>query len=93
MHCEYSLEASHCDTSNEYIRIVFLWRNKKTVPLELCLGLKLYLTLSTLGNIFSRQHTEFFFLFLLEKKFLCFMQIFSIGDNLHEMSNPVFWEK
>ena len=21
------------------------------------------------------------------------MQIISIGDNLHEMSNPVFWEK
>ena len=21
------------------------------------------------------------------------MQILSIGDNLHEMSNPVFWEK
>ena len=21
------------------------------------------------------------------------MQIFSIGENLHEMSNPVFWEK
>ena len=21
------------------------------------------------------------------------MQIVSIGDNLHEMSNPVFWEK
>ena len=22
-----------------------------------------------------------------------FMHIVSIGDNLHEMSNPVFWEK
>ena len=21
------------------------------------------------------------------------MQIVSVGDNLHEMSNPVFWEK
>ena len=21
------------------------------------------------------------------------MQIFSLGDNSHEMSNPVFWEK
>ena len=21
------------------------------------------------------------------------MQIVSIGDNLHEMSNPIFWEK
>ena len=24
---------------------------------------------------------------------LTFMQIVPIGDNMHEMSNPVFWEK
>ena len=39
------------------------------------------LTLSTLGKIFSRQHIEIFSYFSCN------------GDNLHKMSNPVFWEK
>ena len=34
-----------------------------------------------------------FFLFFPENKIWHFMQIVSLGDNLHEMSNPVFWEK
>ena len=34
----------------------------------------------------------FFFLFFPDKRILHFMQIVSNGDNLHEMSNPVFWE-
>ena len=28
-----------------------------------------------------------------ENRFWQCMQIFSSGDNLHEMSNPIFWEK
>ena len=32
-----------------------------------------------------------FFLFFSRKQVLTFMQIVSIGDNLHEMSKPVFW--
>ena len=52
-----------------------------------------YLTLSTLGKIFSRRHFEIFFLFFSENRIWHFMQIVSYGDNLHEMSNPVFWEK
>ena len=51
------------------------------------------LTLSTLGKIFSRRHFEIFFLFFPENRIWHFMQIVSLGDNLHEMSNPVFWEK
>ena len=51
------------------------------------------LTLSTLGKIFSRRHFEIFFLFFSENRIWHFMQIVSLGDNLHEMSNPVFWEK
>ena len=48
------------------------------------------LRLSTLGKIFSRRHFEIFFLiFFPENRFWHFMQIVSIGDNLHEMSNPV----
>ena len=33
-----------------------------------------------------------FFLFLQENRIWYFMQNVSNGDNLHEMSNPVFWE-
>ena len=39
------------------------------------------------------MHIEIFYLFLPENRFSHFMQIVSSGDNLHEMSNPVFWEK
>ena len=35
----------------------------------------------------------FFFFFLPENRICQFMQIVSIGDNLHEMSKPVFWGK
>ena len=47
------------------------------------------LKLSTLGKIFTRQHFEiFFFFFFPENRIWHF-----IGDNLHDMFNPVFWEK
>ena len=59
-------------------------------------SLFLLLTLIMLGKIFSRQHTEIFvFVFCPENRFRHFMQIVSNGDNLNEMSNPVFckgWE-
>ena len=46
-------------------------------------------TLSMLGKIFSRRH-----LFFPENKLRHGMQVcVSFGDNLHEMSKPVFWEK
>ena len=35
----------------------------------------------------------FFLLVFLENRIWYFMQIVFIGDNLHEMSKPVFWEK
>ena len=34
-----------------------------------------------------------FFLFFPENRIWYFMQIVSNGDNLHEMSKPVFWEE
>ena len=43
------------------------------------------LTLNTLGNIFSRRHLKYFSYFFPENRIWHFMQ-------LHEMSNPVFWE-
>ena len=33
------------------------------------------------------------FLFLPENMLWHFMQIVSLGDNLHVMSEPIFWEK
>ena len=42
-----------------------------------------------LGKIVSRRHIEIFFLFFPENRIWHFMQIVSIGDNLHEMSNSV----
>ena len=44
-----------------------------------------YVRLITLAKIFSRRHIEICFLFLPGKQDLTFN-----GDNLHEMSNPVF---
>ena len=46
-----------------------------------------YLTLSTQGKIFSRQHFEIFLLFFTENKIWHFMQI--VSNNLYEVSNPV----
>ena len=34
-----------------------------------------------------------FFLFFLENRIWHFVQIVSLGDNLHEVSDPVFTEK
>ena len=34
-----------------------------------------------------------FFLFFLENRIWNFMQIVSKGHNLHEISNPIFYEK
>ena len=48
------------------------------------------LTLSMLGKNFSRQHFEIFYLFFPENRLWHFMQIVSLGDNLLEMSMPVF---
>ena len=55
--------------------------------------LKVYpvsLTLCMLGKNFSRRHFEIFFLFFLENRTCHFMQIVSLGDNLHEESDPIF---
>ena len=46
-----------------------------------------------LGKIFSGRHIEIFFLIFPENRTWHFMQIVSIGDKLHEMSNLVFLEK
>ena len=49
--------------------------------------------LSMLGKIFNRQDFEIFFIIFPRKQALTFYANVSNGDNLLEMSNPVFWEK
>ena len=51
------------------------------------------LMLSTQSKIFSRRPIEIFFLFFPENRSWHFMQIVFTGDNLHEMSKPVFCEE
>ena len=52
-----------------------------------------YLMLSILSKNFNRQHFEIFFLFFPENRLQHFMQIVSLGDNLHEILRPIFCEK
>ena len=53
----------------------------------------LILTFATLLANAADDKMVIFFLFFSENKIWHFIQIVSIGDNLHEMSKPVFWEK
>ena len=51
------------------------------------------LVCSMLGKSFSRWHFEIFILFFPENRLWHFIQIVSFGNNLHKMSEPIFWEK
>ena len=42
-----------------------------------------------LGKNFSSQHFEIFFLYFLKDRIWYFMQIVSLGDNLHEALDPI----
>ena len=44
-------------------------------------------------HFFSRWQIDVIFLFFRENRIWQFMQIVSLGDNLHELSIPVFSEK
>ena len=52
-----------------------------------------YLTFTTLWAFSANGKLMIFLLFFQENRIWHFMQIVSWGDNLHEMSNPVLWEK
>ena len=66
---------------------MFSWNNKKD---QVQTG---SLTFTTLWAFSADDKMMLFFLFFPENRIWHFMQIVSLGDNLHEMSNPVFWEK
>ena len=44
------------------------------------------------GNNLSIWYLIIYFLIFPENRLWHFMQIVSLGDNLHEMSEPVFWK-
>ena len=52
------------------------------------------LTLDARGQHLSGRHIEIFFsyFFFPENRFWLVMQVVSITENLHEMSNPVVWK-
>ena len=54
----------------------------------------IHLKLSTLDKKFSRRHFEIFFFFFPRKQILTFYAncFLSCGDNLHKMSNPIYWK-
>ena len=58
--------------------------------LELCLGAYHF---ACWVKISANNILKHFFLFFLENGIWHFMQIVSLGDNLHEVSNLIFWEK
>ena len=51
------------------------------------------LTFTTLWANSADNKLTIFFLIFPENRIWNFIQIVSIGDNLHEMSKSVFWEK
>ena len=53
----------------------------------------IHLAFTTLWAFSADGQLMIFFLFFPENRIWHFMQIVSWGDNLHEMSNPVFWGK
>ena len=58
---------------------------------EMCTSVALML--SMLGKSFSRRHLNIFFLILPRKISWKFIHIVSFGNNLHEMSKSILWEK
>ena len=67
-------------------RVVWSGSTLFAIPLSI-------LTFTTLWAFSADDKMMLFFLFFPENRIWHFMQIVSLGDNLHEMSNPVFWEK
>ena len=72
------------DISHE-ISTYFLW--KKKIRMSSATNFNFYPSNSADDTLMI------FFIFFLENRIWRFMQIVSIGDNLHQMSKPAFWEK
>ena len=82
------------DNLHEMSKSTF-WENKKKYISEcgLLQFLLSMLNINMLMTKFSDSYKKIFFLFFLGNKSSQFMSIISNGDNLHEMSNPIYWNK
>ena len=77
-------------SANSALEVQFVCTIKTTFDMTRLNMRYLYLTLSSLDKIFSRQHIEIFFLIFQTGHF---MQIHSLGDSLLEVLNHIFKEK
>ena len=90
--CDFIRYSCHPNTTHNDMLSESFYIQNENINWAVLKNSKLILTLSTLGKICSRRHTEILFLLFPENKIWHFIQIFSNEDNLHEISNPVFWE-
>ena len=65
----------------------------KLSSMMVCLDSKPLLTFTSLFANSANNKLIIFFLFFPENRLLHFMQIVSLGDNLHGISKPTFFEK
>ena len=82
------------------LHIITVWfRSLLFIVIPICLPVTTTLSVpSNLNNTyhamgrFSRQQTDdtYIFLFFLENRIGHFMQMVSLGDHLHEVSDPIF---
>ena len=87
------LQRNKENLSKNYHQILLLNKSSASVLVFRVNMLKCQLTLTTTwdNSVYDKQ--IMFFLFFPENRIWNFMQIVSNRDNLHKMSNPVFWEK
>ena len=81
----------HCPAENAFVRFILNHDQKKTQRLSVPNTHDILTFTTLLANSADNKLT--FFLFFPENRIWHFPQTVSTGDNLHEMSNPVSWEK
>ena len=90
----YSLELPQWGNYNEHTQHYISIEREKDIPKLFPFAYQYgIITFTTLLAFSADDKMMLFFLFFPENRIWHFMQIVSLGDNLHEMSNPVFWEK
>ena len=89
---EELVRKSSTGASNEYTQqcCSFLWRTGDNYPRIIIKESSL--TFITCSAISTDNKLVILFLYLPENRIWHFLQLVSIGDNLHKMSNPVFWD-
>ena len=81
---------THWDSSNEIPEYKFYDKTKKCSPEDFADPMLLHITFTTLWASLADNNLMVFFLIFLEKSVWYFMRIVYLGDNLHDISNPIF---